>query len=198
MTPEQIKKHKEVIKWFCDNPDKGVWRKDHRTNNWHFCRQPEFCYSDTYVQNDEYADFRKALADGETVQLDNQFEYDSSKLKTWIEVDEISDHIPVAHYRIKSDKSKFKVDDWVYCTLKQGTTTLRQFKKEMTEWTNIYKLTKWVPVENEYCTLWDDGGDFYVIGKYLYTNTSNKHFCYSIKGSWDNIAPLEFIETLKD
>jgi len=37
MTPEQANKHKETIKWFCDNPDKMVWKKDHKTNNWYLC-----------------------------------------------------------------------------------------------------------------------------------------------------------------
>ena len=27
MNKEQIKKHKEVIQWFINNPDKGVWYK---------------------------------------------------------------------------------------------------------------------------------------------------------------------------
>jgi len=206
MTPEQIKKHKEVIKWFCDNPDKGVWRKDTPTNDWYIDNTPAWYEDYIYVQKDEYAEFRKALADGETVQLDNQFEYDSSKLKTWIEVDEISDHIPVAHYRIKSDESKFKTGDWVYCTSKQGTTTLRQFKKEMIEWVNIYRLTKWEPKENELCVFWDNNCDEYYIGRYgavcfkeTFGDEFGNHYRYlQQKGDWGNIAPLKFIETLKE
>lgn len=27
MLKEQVQKHGEVIKWFCDNPDKGVWHQ---------------------------------------------------------------------------------------------------------------------------------------------------------------------------
>jgi len=112
MTKEQIKKHGKVIKWFCDNPEKGVWVKI--SNRWEQTIEPAFNPKLIYIQNDEYVELRKALAEGKTVQLDNQFGYDSSKLKSWIKVDEIYNHIPIAHYRVKlNSKNGMKMSKYL-------------------------------------------------------------------------------------
>jgi len=72
MTKEQATKHGTVIRWFTKNSEKGVWVKhlpryegDDTTSDWILTHEPLF--SDTnkaYVQNDEYAELRKAQADG--------------------------------------------------------------------------------------------------------------------------------------
>ena len=64
MTKEQVTKHGEVIKWFCDNPDKGVWIKD--MNDWHIVNEPAFLTCDLIVPNDEYAKFHKKVYDLES------------------------------------------------------------------------------------------------------------------------------------
>lgn len=73
MNKEQIKKHGEVIKRFCDNPNKGVWAKNINIpglNDWSLTYSPMFrvdvpCL---YVQNDKYAELRKAEADGKIIE----------------------------------------------------------------------------------------------------------------------------------
>lgn len=115
MTKEQVQKHGDIIKWFCDNPEKGVWVKTHKDGLWQLEYEPTFTVN-IYVQNDEYSEFRKAHADGKTIQFK----------KTHIGTHEITPHQWVdwnsynfcfnkdTEYRIKPDEPKFKVGDWVY------------------------------------------------------------------------------------
>lgn len=70
MTPEQAIKHKEVIKWFLDNPEKGVWCKQSFGTadiyGYRIVKDPDF-NSEIYLQNDEYTTLRKRLANGEEI-----------------------------------------------------------------------------------------------------------------------------------
>lgn len=70
MKKQQIEIHGEVIKWFCDNPELGVWCKFENCNEqWELRFDPKFEVFTRYVQNDEYAEFRKAREDGKTIQV---------------------------------------------------------------------------------------------------------------------------------
>ena len=66
MTKEQAKKHGEVIKWYCDNADQGVLYKD--CSEWFLTYEPSWTEDFIFVQNDEYAELRKAQADGKIIQ----------------------------------------------------------------------------------------------------------------------------------
>jgi hypothetical protein len=70
MTKEQIEQHKEIIKWFIDNHDNGVWTKG-ENEGWVLQTCPTFSEKAAYVQNDEYYELRKALADGKIIQYLN-------------------------------------------------------------------------------------------------------------------------------
>jgi len=71
MTKEQIKKHKKVMLWFINNPDKGVWCNigTNKNADWVLAYTPKFNVAIKYIKNDEYAEFRKAEADGKTIQF---------------------------------------------------------------------------------------------------------------------------------
>lgn len=196
MTLEQAQKHGEVIKWWIDNLDSGVFR---RANNgsWTITKIPFFDVDIIYIQNDEYAEFRKALVDGKTL------EYTEDNGKTWFNhCDTLDTWYYPKHIRIKLDKhdeQEFKEGDWVYITLEQGTTSLRQFKECMNEWTNVYRITKWKPKDEELCVFWDNNDKTYTIGKYSETFIKENKIYYICNGIiYNNIAPLEFVETLKD
>jgi len=200
MTSEQANKHKEAIKWFCDNPDKSVWRKDFHTNNWHFCRQPAFTYKDIYVQNDEYVEFRKALADGKELQ------YTDDNGKTWFaHCLKLDTFYSPKDIRIKPKEPEFKIGDWVK---RKGYSTIMQINviddtyvhSNTSEHYRIENVELWEPKENELCVFWYET-DSYYIGRYSSTVKCDTHpykdaVGYSASG-WDNIAPLEFTKTLK-
>jgi len=100
MNKEQIEKHRDVIIWFAteDNADKGVWHKTKGTQ-WLLTYEPMFSRDFIYVQNDEYADFRKAQADNKIIQFIN--------CNVWIEADliiEFNNH-KLSELRIKKDSS---------------------------------------------------------------------------------------------
>jgi len=76
MKKEEVQKHKEAIKWWLNNPDRGVWcnkgikiTHTELIHDWILIYEPKFDVDFNYVQNDEYAEFRKALADGKKIQF---------------------------------------------------------------------------------------------------------------------------------
>jgi len=118
MTKEQVLKHKEVIKWFCDNTYGSVVRKDYNTGIWNICSQPEFSIQDTYIENDMYVEFRKALVNGKIVQLNNRHKrYDTKLPNGWVNIDKIYNNIDIKEYRIKPMEEEIDTPegkDWFY------------------------------------------------------------------------------------
>jgi len=109
MTKEQVEKHGTVIKWFVDNPDKGVWRKDTPTNDWYIDNTPNWYEDYTYVQNDKYAEFRKALVDGKELQ------YTINNGKTWFtNYNKLNTFYTPENIRIKPEELRFEINDWAY------------------------------------------------------------------------------------
>ena len=104
MTKEQLQLHGSVIKWYIDNLNKGIWKKEHKTKNWYLLRNPQFNIKDTYVQNDEFAKYRMALEDGKTI----QFRIISAGT-AWADC-KPDWTLPPIDYRIKPE---FKEGDWV-------------------------------------------------------------------------------------
>lgn len=115
MTKEQVQKHKETIKWFCDNPDKGVWLIS-PVGGWVLTHKPNWDTRCNYVPNDKYADIRKAFIDGKVIEFYNDL-YDTSKpSKTWQPFTVLPTQLlfKLEHLRVKPEEPKFKVGDWVY------------------------------------------------------------------------------------
>lgn len=215
MNKEQITIHKEVIKWFCDNPNKGVWKSENNiVKKWELLDNPQFYKDVMYVQNDEYCKLRKALIDGKTV------EYSLPTTNQWNVVDNSKQHFSNCFkYRVKPEKPEFKVGDWVTVNnsillqFKQFTGDLPQWNKELdyevVEFIDCnmkYRVPnfdrsivkKWQPKENELCVFWNNGNskNHYSIARYKFS--ANNLYCDKMSRSWGNIAPLEFIKTLKE
>jgi hypothetical protein len=105
-------------------------------------------------------------------------------------------------YRIKPEEPNFKEGDWVYLKHKLGIVELRQYKKEMKDWINVYSITPWKPKHGEFYIFWDNNMEEYLIAKYE-SHHEKGSFCLNemefeyTDEYWNNIAPLEFIDTLK-
>lgn len=149
MTKEQIEKHGEVIKWFCDNPEKGVWWTTTgatQSERWQLTYTPEFLYEHhLYVQNDEYAELRKAQADGKIIQYFIQGEWEDTSV--------IHKHVQDCskYYRIKPDELKFKAGDWVVTTdgiMKLGNLMNPQLANDKRIAIEVSKGWNWVYPEN--------------------------------------------------
>jgi len=194
MTKEQVKKHGKVIKWFCDNSSKGVYKLT--SIGWKQVFEPNFYPTDKYVQNDEYVEFRKALADGKLIQYLNGH--------TWVDISIAAFSLPVENYRIKPDEPKFEKGDWVIYD-NQSEYELGQWNEVSNEKYNKSTCkdcyTKWKPQGGELCVFWDNDNihkrEFWVVSKF--ESICKDKYYQDINGNrWDNIAPLEYVNTLKD
>jgi len=184
MTKEQIKKHGEVMKWFIDNSEKGVCRKDHKTKNWHFARNPQFNIKDIYVQNDEYAEYRKALVDGKTIQY-------KPRNYSWENIlIEPSFQLPVEKYRVKPEAPKYwkpKNSEKFYyiegtriCTTEYNNA---DFAKELVLIGNVFKTKDGAEKELELRlatqrlkeVIWEANG-----GKFISLNPNSIDFIVSV------------------
>ena len=117
-----------------------------------------------YVINDEFVEIRKALAEGKTIQYNPLY----ASTNRW---DDIKKFKPtrdctVANYRIKPEKPKFKVGDWVV----NKTSKQRIVKKVTSTYSDtvtvgdsevginvmlINDLELWQPKPGEWCWFWD-------------------------------------------
>jgi len=108
MTREQWKKHKNVINWFYNQDDNTkVWVKYHDSEKWSLILYPEWHVESKYIINDEYSEFRKALADGKKVEI--------KAPSAWVLVTSEEDFKlgQPEDFRLKPDAPKFKKGDWV-------------------------------------------------------------------------------------
>ena len=109
MNKQLIKTYFEEFKYWLDG---GKLQAKFVYDQWEKAPKDIFSYSMVnfiLVIDDEYVEFRKALAEGKEV------EYLSSR-DTWENLKEnciIIDAVPVRDLRIKPDVPKFKVGDWV-------------------------------------------------------------------------------------
>ena len=110
------------------------------------------------VINDEYSEFRKALAEGKIVQYLGQYS------NMWHEVQEPDFNLHPTCYRIKPDEPKFKVGDFVRCVAQlQNASPLRITRLFQDNYHVMnsklsfleYELIPWTPVKGEWCWFWD-------------------------------------------
>ena len=126
------------------------------------------------IINDEFVEFRKALAEGEIVQYNfgnhgiNRKDFPDS----WKDLDQsigiLADRACPENYRIKPEEPKFKVGDWVV----NKTSKQRIVKKVTSTYSDtvtvgdtevginvmlINDLELWKPKKGEYCWFWNKG-----------------------------------------
>jgi len=201
MTIKQIEKHGEVIKWFVDNPDKGVWTKRFNSDDddWSLMAEPSWLTNWQYIQNDEKAELRKQVADGVILQY-----YDNGKWKDAIHISATFSECKLENLRVKP---QFKVGDWVVEPQINNGKPFQVSEVDLIDYNNytISGVTLWEPKEGELCIFWDADCTEYFIGKYatkaLTPTFGNMPNCTDIiytKQYWDYVAPLEFVQTLKD
>ena len=198
MDIEQIKKHGEVIKWFVDNPEKGVWAKHPKEQNkWILTYRPNWYTSGMYVQNDKYTKFRKAQTDGKTIEY--QYGLNSPSGVEWRELLAPCHFEVYKNYRIKPEEPEFKPGDWVINTT-QKTPIPHQFPNiPITHLCSHIKL--WKPQVGEWCVFWDYDEELSTGALTIdlfKEQSSTGYVSENISGTFKHIAPLESIQTLKE
>ena len=188
MTKQQIEKHGEVIKWFCDNVDKGVWCKFESCKTWELRYDPKFEVYTEYIENDVYAELRKAQADGKVIE--------NSSTCGWIPLEGNIEGFKLSSLRIKPDEPKFKVGDWVRHL--QPYDEVFQMTEQVLSDRNSDEFELWQPKEGEWCVFYNmlADGNFYWLDRFTEFRNEVPHG--TGKNSANCIAPLEFAQTLKD
>lgn len=158
------------------------WRKVNSFNDW-------VALDTKYVINDEYVEFRKALAEGKEVLYlsgNNIWQPFTSKNFT----------LPIDRYRIKPDKPKLKVGDWVKARDYTGNVIFTKYSKNQAFREGYYKkVEKWQPQEGEWCVFWNNNSCERTTA--MFSHKSKLEIFYSIGDNtdsiaWENIAPVTF------
>lgn len=158
MNKQSIKKYKpEFDHWL--NEGKILYK--HINSNAWWNNEP-WEYSPDYITaiiiNDEYSEFRKALAEGKTI------EYLGQSSNVWHEVPEPDFNLPPNCYRIKPDGPKFKVGDFVTPLNREINCSVWQIDNILSCNTLVSSRTMldprtiqlWTPVKNEWCWFYDN------------------------------------------
>ena len=164
---------------------------DEHTKNWYRTNQPNWDENTMYrirngITSQAFKKHRK-----EIVAWWNgvKIEYYNNGIHAWLHVQTPSWSL-ITDYRIK--EPEFKVGEWVQDKISHS---ILQACKDMIE----KNFEKWEPKENEWCVFWhnDFNGNrpFYTVGKF---QKEDGEYFDTDGIAWDNIAPLAFIETLKD
>lgn len=127
----------------------------------------DFIYDIGFIINDEFVEFRKALAKGKTIQL-NEAEKFADSNRGWVDLSckslgESINLFPVNYYRIKPDEPKFKVGDFVRYALSTPARALEinNIDGNRYYFTNSemscleHELELWSPVKGEWCWFYD-------------------------------------------
>jgi hypothetical protein len=138
-----------------------------------------------YVIADEYVKFRKALAEGKTIQCNareeqNDITYAAFGHNWWIDTTEFI--YATRFYRIKPKESQFKVGDWVHIPSLNGNPC--QFSEDLC----MLGLEKWEPQADEVHWFSRNKDEEPVLGKFVETehwrNTTTYKICTSPEANW--------------
>ena len=211
MNKEVIKDNFEVFKFWLDGGE--VWVKYKSDEKWYLLNHDVFSADKCiYVQDDEYAELRKAQADGKVIQFNTNY---NKSYPHWIDVCDQNSKMFTIYtadiMRIKPDEPKFKVGDWVKLPgenyqriyeVAENSVYISNFGNITTSIginTNAYsKLELWAPAKGEWCVFWDDCNRTYIVSKFERLVGGVNKYREHIGRSWRNIAPLEFVQALKD
>ena len=183
MNKELIKKYKaEFDHWLnggrCLHLYHGV--------EWHETKESTWSKNPIHIIiNDSYSFFRKALAEGKTVEFSG-----TEDGNNWAVSSEYTFGRAPEHYRIKPDEPKFKVGDWV-------TKDLAHSKPFVLTIGNIgacirgYNLELWKPQPGEWCWFWNKGEVTYSLGMFK-THTDGAKLPYEDNNfdRWDYCEPF--------
>jgi len=211
MNKKLIKKYKAEFEHFLNGGsistyplpfDKnGRWHEDNHSFDW---AHPGYAV----IINDAHVEFRKAQAEGKTIQLIVKHNDGCSQDSYVNYTGECMFEYPLNYYRIKPDKPTFKVGDWVripeklhlvkIATLfRDGYTNycsdrdIKPYKIHCSHRWDINNVTLWKPTIGEQCVFWNNNDTaFHVVSTY---EDLREDLRYVQGGAgYDNVAPLTF------
>ena len=144
-----------TIWYVVDSNDLEKWKAEYLFNLTN--TQIEY-YKPQFIIKDEYVEFRKALADGKTI------EYLGQSSNLWQELKDANFNLHQTCYRIQPDKPKFKVGDFVTPLNREINCSIWQIDKVLSCGTLVSGSTMldpktiqlWAPVKGEWCWFYDN------------------------------------------
>ena len=167
MNKELINKYKPEFDYFL-NEGKILYKHIHSNAWWN---EDPWNYSPSYVTaiiiNDEYSIYRKALAEGKTVQANvNYWSFPETEEFNWQDIasPDSFNKFNLLNLRIKPDEPKFKVGDFVrYVHSTQAIALeINNINGNRYYFTNSemsclkHELEPWTPVKGEWCWFYDN------------------------------------------
>lgn len=158
-----------------------------------------------FIINDEYVEFRKALAEGKTIQIYDVIEQHPSDRTFdkfgWRDFKSFTSSSSFSKtpdlYRIKPDEPKFKVGDfvrYVYST-RARALEINNINGNRYYFTNSemscveHELEPWTPVKGEWCWFYDSkSGKFAALAQFKEIN--NDYFISITDASWKYCEPF--------
>ena len=144
------------------------------------------------IINDEYSIYRKALAEGKTIEYLGQ-----SSNVLWHEVQEPDFNLHPTCYRIKPDEPKFKVGDFVRYIHSTPAKALEinNINGNRYYFTNSemscleHELEPWTPIKNEWCWFYDNkSSKSAVVGQFK--EACNDEFIATTGTYWNLCEPF--------
>lgn len=187
MRKETITKYeKEFLAW-CKNEsvllgapasthDKTlIWREVRDFNDW----EP---LDTVYVLNDSYSHYRKALAEGKTIQ------FKTGDCRNWVDINDPKFSQPLTSYRVKPEEPKFKTGDWI----RQGDYVIKVHRMDSDYYYDkvkgciaIDKAEKWEPKRGELCWFWTPAEKLIPkLGKFLQMERHNQYYASFGNGNY--------------
>jgi hypothetical protein len=178
------------------------------TTKWY--QNPQLPFSDdeyakkvtAVIIDDQYVEFRKAVADGKQLQSRDSKSYLCSPTKygEWSDTNHTSFCLPVDCYRIKPEEPQFKVGDYVRYihanspkSLRISNINCRRYYFENAKIIlRIDEIEKWEPKEGEWCWFWDEHYTTAILAKFL--EKTNEGYFEHHSNSFEYCEP--FIGTL--
>jgi hypothetical protein len=199
MNKKLINKYwKEFCHWkddgslLCQTEHLGTWHEV-TDEKW------DFVCDITFIINDEYVEFRKALVEGKTVQ------YKGLSTQNWCTIQHELGHdfgnLHISNYRIKPEEPKFKVGDlvnvdngFIGILTNIDKSSIKPYIVVVGDSTLHYRsiISLWKPQEGEWCWFWDEHYTTAILGKF--TEKTNKGYFEHNSNSFEYCEP--FIGTL--
>lgn len=207
MNKETISKYKAEFDWWLNNgkllckytlDDETKWI-DPKDNSSSFFNSP--IKNILYIIDDEYVEFRKAQAEGKTIQLNDGSQYCPNWNKAYPELTPFESY-PLELYRIEPEP-EFKIGDWVIVNCQVTTQYITKFTKQLLNLfhNELYNIKLWKPTQGKLCIFYNDNTESYRISKFnIIAHGSGRTGQYKdAQGNYfTNARPLEFVQTLKD
>jgi len=205
MTREKYLKYREIIDWFYTQPNGAkVWCKENN-NTWFLTDDPKWFVHNKYVINDEYAELRKAIAEGKTIQhLEEVISpygvvQDRSGIKEkWVDTvlsPNFTLKIDIKKYRVKPEEYELKENDFI--RTKDGKIDKIAFitNDNIYSKDRVYKkedIALWEPEQEEKVWIWNNECDYPYIATFLSMNENKYNIKEIICGNsyWDNCEPF--------